>query len=35
MKRDILIIVWYISVVWGGLELLVWISGKRNNNKNL
>lgn len=32
MKRDILIIIWYISVVWGGLELLVWISNKRNDS---
>lgn len=32
MKKDILIIVWYISLVWGGLELLVWISDKKKNS---
>ncbi len=33
MKREILAIIWYISVVWGGLELLVWIANKRNTNR--
>lgn len=32
MKKDILIIVWYISLVWGGLELLVWIADKNKNS---
>lgn len=33
MKRDILIMIWYISLVWGGLELLVWICDKRNTHR--
>lgn len=32
MKKDVLIIVWYISLVWGGLELLVWIADKNKNS---
>lgn len=33
MKRDILIMFWYVSLVWGGLELLVWIYDKRNTHR--
>lgn len=33
MTKEILIIIWHISVVWGGLELLVWIANKRNTNR--
>lgn len=31
MKKELLVIIWYTSLIWGGLELLVWISERKGH----
>lgn len=34
MKKEIFNIVWYMALIYGGLEWLVWIADRRKDKQN-